>query len=81
MPFPSGGGVVTCWEDTLVCLFVQLDYMLLGLLVYEMATGKRPFEDIYPLSTVVLALLHNKVELNVEADHFLQKQGQQVCVS
>lgn len=52
--------------------------MLLGLLVYEMATGNRPFGDIYPLTTVVLALLHDKVKLNVEADHFLQKQGHQV---
>lgn len=47
--------------------------MLLGLLVYEMATGKRPFADIYPLTTVVLAIIHDKIKLNVEADHFLQK--------
>ncbi len=46
---------------------------MLGLLVYEMATGKRPFADIYPLSTVALAIVHGKIELNVEADHFLQK--------
>lgn len=52
--------------------------MLLGLLVYEMATGKRPFEEIYPLTTLVLALLNRKVELNIEADYFLQKQGQEV---
>lgn len=54
--------------------------MLLGLLVYEMATGKRPFTDIYPLTTVVLALLHDKVTLNIEADHFLQKHSPQVSV-
>ena len=63
-----------CVCDWLIpCL--QLDYMCLGLLVYEMATGKRPYEDIYPLTSVVLAVLHGKVELNIEADHFLQKQG------
>lgn len=52
--------------------------MCLGLLVYEMATGKRPYEDIYPLTSVVLAILHGKIELNIEADHFLQKQGLEV---
>ncbi len=52
--------------------------MLLGLLVYEMATGKRPYEDVYSLNTVALALLHGDVQLNVEADHFLQKRGQKV---
>lgn len=52
--------------------------MLLGLLVYEMATGKRPFADIYPLSTVVLAVVNDKVKLNVEADHFLQKHSSSV---
>lgn len=53
----------------------RVDYMLLGLLVYEMATGKRPFADIYPLTTVVLAIIHDKIKLNVEADHFLQKHA------
>ena len=52
--------------------------MLLGLLVFEMATSKQAFQDIYPLSTVALAVLHGKVQLNVEADHFLQKQGKEV---
>ena len=56
----------------------QFDYMLLGLLVYEMATGKRPFDDIYSLSTVILAVVHDKVKLNVEADHFLQKHNSPV---
>lgn len=51
--------------------------MLLGLLVYEMATGKRPFEDVYSLDMVVLSLLHGNMQLNVEADHFLQKRTQQ----
>ena len=59
----------------------QFDYMLLGLLVYEMATGKRPFADIYSLSTVVLAVVHDKVKLNVEADHFLQKHNSPVSNS
>lgn len=53
--------------------------MLLGLLVFEMATGKQAFEDIYPLSTVAIALLQKQVQLNVEADHFLQKQSQVSC--
>ncbi len=51
--------------------------MLLGLLVYELATGKRPYEDVYSLNMVVLALLHGDIKLDVEADHFLQKRGQQ----
>ena len=63
-----------------MALSLQFDYMLLGLLVYEMATGKRAFTDIYPLTTVVLALLHSKVTLNIEADHFLQKHSPQVSV-
>ena len=50
--------------------------MLLGLLVYEMATQKRPFEDVYSLNTVALSLLHGNTQLNVEADHFLQKKAQ-----
>ncbi len=60
-----------------ICCFIclQLDYMCLGLLVYEMATGKRPYGDIYPLTSVVLAILYDKIKLNIEADHFLQKQG------
>ena len=55
--------------------------MLLGLLVYELATGKRPYEDVYSLNTVVLALLHGDVQLNIEADHFLQKRNhRKVCM-
>ena len=42
--------------------------MLLGLLIYEIATGNRPYEHIHSLSTVVLALLHNRITLNVEAE-------------
>ena len=57
---------------------LQLDYMCLGLLVYEMATGKRPYGNIYSLPTVVLAILNDKIKLNIEADHFLQKQGLEV---
>lgn len=39
-----------------------------------MATGKPPYEGIHPLSTVVRSILHNKVELSVEAQHFLQSK-------
>ena len=42
--------------------------MLLGLLVYEMASGKQPYEDVYSPNMVVLALLDKKVELNIEAE-------------
>ena len=37
-----------------------------------MATGKAPYEGIYPLSMVVRAILHNKLKLSIEAQHFLQ---------
>ena len=50
----------------------RIDYILLGLLVFEMATGKPPYEDIYHLNTVVRAILHNKMKLSIEAQHFLQ---------
>lgn len=59
----------------------KFDYILLGLLVYELATGKRPFEDIYPLSIVALAQFYNRVHLNIEAAHFLHKQAQVLCHS
>lgn len=42
--------------------------MLLGLLTYEIATGIKPYENVYNLDTVTLALLHNKFKLNVEAE-------------
>ena len=42
--------------------------MLLGLLVYEIATGTQPYEHVYNLGTVVLALLHKKLNINVEAE-------------
>ena len=42
--------------------------MLLGLLVYEVATGKKPYEGVYSLGTVVLALINHKLKLNVEAE-------------
>lgn len=42
--------------------------MLLGLLIYEIATGIKPYENVYNLDTVILALLQNKFELNVEAE-------------
>ncbi len=53
---------------------VQCDYILLGFLVYQMATGKRPYEDIHSLEMLVIATLAGKVNLNVEAEHFLQNQ-------
>jgi hypothetical protein len=37
-----------------------------------MATGQAPFEGIYPPSTVVRAILHDKLQLSIEAQHFLQ---------
>ncbi len=46
----------------------QVDFILLGLLVYEMATGRRPYEDIYSTDHVVLAMVSNKLTLNVEAE-------------
>lgn len=39
-----------------------------------MATGKAPYEGIYPPSTVVRAILHNKIQLSIEAQHFLQNK-------
>ncbi|CAI8010339.1 Leucine-rich repeat serine/threonine-protein kinase 1, partial [Geodia barretti] len=46
----------------------RVDYMLLGLLIYEVATGTKPYEEIYTLSTVVLSLLNKRLQLNVEAE-------------
>ena len=46
----------------------QIDYMLLGLLIYEVATGKKPYENVYNLYTVVLALLNNRLKISVEAE-------------
>lgn len=57
----------------------RIDYILLGLLVFEMATGKAPYEGIYPPSTVVRAILHNKLQLSIEAQHFLQSKVCCVC--
>ncbi len=54
--------------------FVQCDYVLLGLLVYQMATGNRPYGDIHSLEMLVIATLAGKVNLNVEAEHFLRNQ-------
>ena len=42
--------------------------MLLGLLIYEVATGTKPYEEVYSLPVVVLSLLHKKLQLNVEAE-------------
>ena len=57
----------------------RIDYILLGLLVFEMATGKAPYEGIYPPSTVVRAILHNKLQLSIEAQHFLQSKVCSIC--
>ena len=53
---------------------MQCDYVLVGLLVYQMATGKRPYNNIHSLEMVVIATLSGKVSLSVEAEHFLQNQ-------
>ena len=59
--------------------------MLLGLLVYEVATGTKPYEGIHSLSTVVLSLLFKKLQLNVEAElansRRKQRSGTQTPVS
>ena len=47
---------------------IQMDYILLGLLVYEMATGRRPYEDVYFLDTVVLGLIDGKLALSIESE-------------
>lgn len=63
----------TCYP--LPVLLCQCDFILLGLLVFEMATGKRPYTDIYSLDMVVIAMLNEKLQLSVEAEHFLQRQN------
>ena len=42
--------------------------MLLGLLIYEIATGTKPYQHTYPLSTVILALIHRRLTINIEAE-------------
>ena len=54
---------------------MQIDFMLLGLLMYEIATGRRPCENVYTLGMVVQALLNNKLQLSIEAE--LQSQNEQ----
>jgi leucine-rich repeat kinase 1 len=55
----------------------RIDYMLLGLLIYEIATGIQPYEHVYDLGTVALALLHKKLKINVEAE--LNNNGNNKC--
>lgn len=62
-----------CELDTFFPL--QVDFMLLGLLMYELATGKRPYENVYKVGMVIQALLNNKLQLSVEAE--LRNQSEQ----
>ena len=50
----------------------RVDYMALGLLEFEMATGKRAYDGIYKLHTVILALLRGKMTLNIGAQNFIR---------
>ena len=45
-----------------------MDYILLGLLCYELAVGRRAMAAVLPLPLTVLALLHSKLQLSIEAD-------------
>ena len=53
---------------------LQIDFIQLGCLEYEMATGKRPFEDVYSLDVLLMAILHNKLKINIEAHLTVQSQ-------
>ncbi len=40
---------------------------MFGLILYEISVGKRPLEDVIPLSALVLSIYHQKTLLNIEA--------------
>ena len=54
-----------------------MDYILLGLLIYEISTGRKAYEHVYPLSAVALALLHRKLTINVEAELNCERKQQE----
>lgn len=50
--------------------------MLLGLLIHEIATGTKAYENVYSLSTVVLAMLHKALKISIEAELNSNKKSQ-----
>lgn len=59
--------------------FLQTSVLQLGILIYELATGKRPFQDVHPPSFIITSALHNCLHLSVEAqiktDHMALQQS------
>ena len=46
---------------------------MLGVLCYELATGKRPYEDIYPLPLFITGMLQGHFNINIEASLLLHQ--------
>lgn len=48
---------------------------MLGILCFELATGERPYEDIYPLPLLVTGMLQNLLDINIEASLSLHRRS------
>ena len=46
---------------------------MLGVLCFELATGKRPYEDIYPLPLFITGILQGNFDINIEASLLLHQ--------
>ena len=46
---------------------------MLGILCFELATGERPYEDIYPLPMLVTGILQGHLDINIEASLSLRR--------
>jgi len=49
---------------------------MLGILCFELATGERPYEGVYPLPLLIIGMLQGHLNINIEASVLLrQKSG------
>lgn len=58
---------------------LQTSVLQLGILIYELATGKQPLQDIHPPSFIIMSALHDclhlSVEAQIQADHMALQQS------
>ena len=61
------------------CSVLQTSVLQLGILIYELATGKQPLQDVHPPSFIITSALHGCLHLSVEAqiraDHMALQQS------